>query len=297
MALFFFKCALCLYLLGSLGYLLFIVFQIKSLARISYLVLFLGFLSHSLSIGLWSFQNGYLPVHNLRESLSFFAWAIIGVYLLIQLRSNILVLGSFLSPLASVMMISSSFLPLQTETVNPLIRNLWLMIHVGTIFVGNGVFAVAFLAGIMYLIQERQIKSKHFGPFYHRLPSLEVLDSLNYNCLILGFPLLTLGMVSGAVFAQYTLGTFWRWDPKEVWSLITWLIYAVLLHGRLVAGWRGRRSAMISIIGFLVLTLSFLGGIFLVKGYHSFSAFRTSTPEVWQTGPRKNIEDPRTKMR
>jgi cytochrome c-type biogenesis protein CcsB len=290
MAPIFFKCALSLYLLGSLGYLFFIVFQIKPLARISYLVLFLGFLSHSWFIGLWSVQSGYLPVHNLRESLSFFAWAIIGVYLLIQLRFNIQVLGSFLSPLALVMMISSSFLPLQTDMVNPLVRNLWLLIHVGTIFIGNGAFAVAFLAGIMVLIQERQIKSKHFGLFYHRLPSLEVLDSLNYNCLILGFPLLTLGMLSGAIFAQYTLGTFWRWDPKEVWSLITWLIYAVLLHGRLVAGWRGRRSAMISIVGFLVLTFSFLGVNFFVKGYHSFSAFKAPATEVWQTGPGKNIQ-------
>jgi cytochrome c-type biogenesis protein CcsB len=288
MALFFFKCALSLYLLGSLGYLLFIVFQIKPLARISYFVLAVGFFAHTGSVGLWSIQAGYFPVYNLRESLSFFAWAIIGVYLLIQLRFNILVLGSFLSPLASMMMISSSFLPLQTEAVNPLMRNLWLMIHVGTIFIGNGAFAVAFLAGIMVLIQERQIKSKHFGPFYYRLPSLEVLDSLNYNCLILGFPLLTLGMLSGAIFAQYTLGSFWRWDPKEVWSLVTWLIYAVLLHGRLVAGWRGRRSAMISIIGFLVLTFSFLGMNFLVKGYHSFSAFKAPAIEVPEIGQRKN---------
>jgi cytochrome c-type biogenesis protein CcsB len=291
MAPFFFKCALGLYLLGSLGYILYIIFQKKPLARLSYGFLALGFIAHSLSIGFWSIQNGYFPVSNLKESLSFFAWAIIGVYLLIQLRFNILVLGSFLSPVASVMMISSSFLPLQAEVVNPLIRNLWLMIHVGTIFIGNGIFAVAFLAGIMYLIQERQIKSKHFGPFYHRLPSLEVLDSLNYNCLILGFPLLTMGMLSGAIFAHYTLGYFWRWDPKEVWSLITWLIYAILLHGRLTTGWRGRRSAMISIIGFTVLIFSFLGLNFLVKGYHSFSAFQVSSPEVWETKPKKTPQN------
>ena len=258
MALFLFKGALSLYLLGSAGYILFIIFQRKNLARLSYVVLWLGFAAHSLSILLWSWQSGYLPVSNLKESLSFFAWAIIGSYLFIHLRFNILVLGSFLSPLASVLMISSSFLQAQNDIVNPLVRNLWLTIHIGTIFIGNGIFAVAFLGGIMYLIQEREIKSKHFGPFYHRLPSLEVLDSLNYNCLILGFPLLTLGILSGAVFAQYTLGTFWRWDHKEVWSLVTWLIYAVLLHGRLTTGWQGRRSAMISIVGFLVLVFSFL---------------------------------------
>jgi cytochrome c-type biogenesis protein CcsB len=273
MTLFFFKCALSLYLLGTLGYLLFIIFQIKPMARLAYGFLWLGFLSHTLNIVLWYWQTGYFPIQNLGESLSFFAWAIIGVFLIIQIRFNILVLGSFLSPLAAIMMLSSSFLPAPTGQGNPLLRNIWLMIHVGAIFIGNGAFAIAFLAGVMYLIQERQIKSKRFGPFYHRLPSLETLDALNYNCLVLGFPLLTLGMLSGSIFARYTLGTYWRWDPKEVWSLITWLLYAVLLHGRLVAGWRGRRSAILSIAGFLVLIFSFLGVNSLLKGYHSFSAF------------------------
>jgi cytochrome c-type biogenesis protein CcsB len=287
MAVFFFKGALSLYLLGTLGYIVFIIFQIKTMARISYGLLLLGFISHTVAIGLLTVQTGYLPVYNLRESLSFFAWAIIGVYLIIQIRFNILVLGSFLSPLAAVTMISSSFIPFQTGPINPLLKNVWLMVHIVFIFAGNGVFAIAFLAGIMYLIQERQIKSKHLGLLYHRLPALEVLDALNYNSLILGFPLLTLGMLSGSIFAQYTLGTFWRWDPKEVWSLITWLLYAALLHGRLVSGWRGRRSAMISIIGFLVLIFSFLGVNFLVKGYHSFSAFET--PAVQDLNSEKRI--------
>ncbi len=287
MAIFFFKSALSLYLLGTLGYILFIVFQIKPMARISYGLLLLGFLAHTLSISLWTIETGYFPVYNLRESLSFFAWAIIGVYLIIQIRFNILVLGSFLSPLAAVMMIGSSFLPPQSGPVSPLLQNLWLMVHIGIIFAGNGAFAVAFFAGVMYLIQERQIKSKRLGRLYHRLPSLEVLDALNYNCLIIGFPLLTLGMLSGSIFAQYTLGTFWRWDPKEVWSLITWLLYAALLHGRLVSGWRGRRSAMISIIGFLILIFSFLGVNYLVKGYHSFSAFEA--PAVQSLDSEKRI--------
>jgi cytochrome c-type biogenesis protein CcsB len=292
MALFSFKCALGLYLLGTAGYLLFIVFQRKAVARFSYGVLFLGFLAHSLAIGLWFVQTGHFPVQNLGESLSFFAWAIVGVFLVIQIKFNILVLGSFLSPLAAVMMISSSFFPLQSGPANPLLRHFWLIVHVGTIFIGNGVFAIAFLAGIMTLIQERQIKSKKRGPFYYRLPSLEVLDALNYNCLILGFPLLTVGMVSGAVFAQYTLGSFWRWDPKEVWSLITWILYATLLHGRLVSGWRGRRSALISIFGFLVLTFSFLGINFLVKGYHSFSALNAPSGQIQESIKGKHFKGP-----
>ena len=289
MALGLFKFALSLYLLGTAGYLLFIIFQNKRVARVSYGVLGFGFLIHTLAIALWVGQSRSLPVQTLGESLSFFAWAVMGVFLIVELRFGILVLGSFLSPLASVLMISSSFFPLQPGPANPLLKQFWLIVHVATIFIGNGVFAVAFLAGIMYLIQERQIKSKRFGPFYYRLPSLEVLDALNYNCLIVGFPLLTLGMFSGAVFAQYTLGSFWRWDPKEVWSLFTWLLYAALLHGRLVSGWRGRRSAMISIAGFLVLIFSFVGINLLVTGYHSFSALNNPALQIQAPGKMKKF--------
>jgi cytochrome c-type biogenesis protein CcsB len=285
MALISFKISLALYLLGTLGYILFIILQHKPLARYAFGVLLIGFGFHTLAIALKYYQIGHFPVTTFRESLSFFAWAIIGAYLLIQLRFNIRVLGSFLTPLAAIMMISSSFLPAQSAPGPPLLRSFWLLIHVVTIFLGNGVFAIAFLAGLMYLIQEKEIKSKHLGKLYHRLPSLEVLDALNYQCLIIGFPLLTAGMLSGSLYAQVTLGSFWRWDPKEVWSLITWLLYAALLHGRLVSGWRGRRSAQISILGFLILIFSFVGVNFWVKGYHTFSSFQHSPPSITEAVP------------
>ena len=133
-------------------------------------------------------------------------------------------------------------------------------------------FAITFVAAIMYLIQENQIKQKKRGSFYSRLPSLETLDSLNYYSLILGFPFLTLGMITGAIYAQQALGSYWRWDPKEVWSLITWLAYAILLHERLVVGWRGRKAAIMSIICFLILIFTFLGGSLWLSEYHSFSS-------------------------
>jgi cytochrome c-type biogenesis protein CcsB len=286
MALIPFKIALGLYLLATLGYILFIIVQKKYLARYAYGILTVGFGFHTLAIVLNYIQIGHFPVTGFKESLSFFAWAVIGAYLLIQLRFNIRVLGSFLTPLAAVMMISSSFLPAQTAAGLPLLRGFWLLLHVVTIFLGNGVFAVAFLAGLMYLMQEKEIKSKRLGKLYRRLPSLEVLDGLNYYCLVIGFPLLTLGMLSGSLYAQAALGSFWRWDPKEVWSLITWLLYAALLHGRLVSGWRGRRSAQISILGFLILVFSFVGVNFWVRGYHTFSSFQNPLPAVVESVPK-----------
>ncbi|MDZ7699343.1 MAG: cytochrome c biogenesis protein CcsA [Deltaproteobacteria bacterium] len=142
----------------------------------------------------------------------------------------------------------------------------------GTIFVGDGLLAIAFLAAVMYLIQENQIKRKRLGAIYSRLPSLATLDQINYYAILYGFPFLTIGMITGSVYAQYALGSYWRWDPKEVWSLISWLFYAALLHERLAVGWQGRRAAVMSIVCFLVLIFTFIGVSLLMGGYHSFSS-------------------------
>ena len=114
------------------------------------------------------------------------------------------------------------------------------------------------------------IKSKKIGTFHHFLPSLGILDELNYRCLIIGFPLLTLGIMSGSIWAQYTMGSYWQWDPKEIWSLITWLFYAALLHGRLNMGWRGKKQATLSIIGFIAILFTFLVVSFFYKSYHAW---------------------------
>ena len=145
--------------------------------------------------------------------------------------------------------------------------------HICLTLTGYAALALAGLGGILYLIQERQIKSKRFGFFHRRLPSLSQLDNLNYWCLTTGFPLLTGGIISGSLYAQHTLGRFWSWDPKEILTLIAWLIYAVLLHERLTVGWRGRRAALLAICGFLVLVCTFVGANLWLTGYHSFARF------------------------
>jgi cytochrome c-type biogenesis protein CcsB len=122
--------------------------------------------------------------------------------------------------------------------------------------------------GVLYLLQEHEIKAKKHRFFFKRLPSLELLDNTGYMCIVIGFTMLTLGLVTGFVYAKEVWGHFWRWDPKEVWSGITWLFYAALLHERLAVGWRGRRSAIMAIIGFAVLLFTFLGVNLLLKGHH-----------------------------
>ena len=137
-----------------------------------------------------------------------------------------------------------------------------------TVFIGDACFALACGAGILYLAQERAIKSKRRGFFFKRLPSLELLDATGYACIVAGFTLLTIGLIVGLVYAKAVWGRFWAWDPKEVWSGISWLVYAALLHERLTVGWRGRKSAIGSILGFVILLFTFFGVNFLLDGHH-----------------------------
>jgi cytochrome c-type biogenesis protein CcsB len=265
-----FKLALFIILLATGGFVVYIIRQKKSVFRWSYRLLFAGFVLHTVFLAYGYYVLGTAPVLNLKSALSFFAWTITGAYLVFQLRFGLMVLGSFIAPLAAFLLILSSALPVVETTVKPIYRSIWLSVHVGTIFLGNGLFAITFMAGIMYLIQEYQIKRKRLGPLYARLPSLETLDSIGYHSLVYGFPFLTIGMISGSIYAQYALGTYWQWDPKEVWSLVTWLFYAALLHERLAVGWRGRRAALMSIVCFLILIFTFIGASLWMGGYHSF---------------------------
>jgi len=172
-----------------------------------------------------------------------------------------------------ILMIGGTVAPRQPVAINPVLDSWWFPIHVTLAFLGHAIFAVAGIAGIMYLLQERMLKSKKFSALFYRLPSLDVLDSINYKCLTFGFPLMTMGIISGAIWANSAWGGYWRWDPKETWALITWFLYAALLHGRLTVGWRGRRAAIFAIIGFLSLLFTFFGVNLFLSGVHSFSDF------------------------
>ncbi len=237
-------------------------------------VLWGGFALHCFTLALRYLEVGHTPVSNLHESLSFFAWSIVGIFILFDLRYRLNVLGAFVSPLALALMLLSGAAPKGATTIDPALQSWWFPIHVSLAFLGNAVFALAFIAAIMYLLQERMLKSKKFSPLYYRLPSLDTLDSINYRCLTIGFPLMTMGIVSGAVWANSAWGGYWRWDPKETWALITWFLYAALLHGRLTVGWRGRRAAIFAIIGFGCLLFTFLGVNLLLSGEHTFESLQ-----------------------
>jgi len=270
MALLLYRLALFLILLATGGFIVYVIKQQKMVYKWAYRTLLAGFILHTLFLGHQYYTLGTAPVLTLKSALSFFSWTIIGAYLIFHLKFRLMVLGSFIAPLAASLMILSSTIPGVEVVVKPIFKSMWLTVHVGTIFIGNGIFAITFMAAIMYLIQEYHIKSKKFGSFYDRLPSLDTLDSINHHSLIYGFPFLTIGIITGSIYAQHALGDYWQWDPKEVWSLITWLFYAALLHERLAVGWRGRRAAIMSIFAFLILIFTFVGASMWLSDYHSF---------------------------
>lgn len=267
-----FKIALWVHLAAAGGFIVYLVSQKKTVFKISYWTLVSGFCLHSLFLALRYVNLGAAPVLDLSSAMSFFAWCVVIVYLGLHIRFGLMVLGSFAAPFAAFLMIISSAMTWSDAPAGEGFKSLWLTMHVLTIFLGNGLFAINFLSSIMYLVQENYIKKKKIGSFYSRLPSLATIDSINYQSLVLGFPLMTIGMISGSVYAQFILGSYWQWDPKEVWSFVTWLAYAALIHERVAMGWRGRRAALMSIGCFALLLFSFIVVSLLMGGYHSFGS-------------------------
>ena len=256
------------YMLSTAAYFTYLFLQRNNLQRIGYFILAAGILFHTTTIVIGFTKSGHLPAGNLRETLSLAAWAVAGVFLVIQHKYNLKILGIVAAPLVTLVMIAASLLPSTPAQVSTIFKNFWLISHVVVIFIGEASFALAGGLGVLYLIQENAIKTKKHRFFFKRLPSLELLDITGYACIVVGFTLLTLGLITGLIYAKSIWGRFWSWDPKEVWSGITWIFYAILLHERLTVGWRGRKSAIMAIIGFGVLLFTFLGVNLLLEGHH-----------------------------
>ena len=253
-----FKVALAIYFISVLGYLTSLVVKRVQVAKIATWILTVAFMNHTVFFIFRYAATGQLSVVGFHEALSFFAWAITGVYLAFQLKTKTRVLGVFVSPVAFViMMLASVGLGGQVSIPLVLQGNL-VSIHVVLAVSGEALFALASCAGAMYLIQERLIKNKKVSSFRKILPSLTDLDRINHVSLLWGFPLLTLGIMAGSIWARTVWGSLWQWDPKQVWTLTAWIFYALILHQRIAIGWKGRRAALFSLLAFGILVASFV---------------------------------------
>jgi cytochrome c-type biogenesis protein CcsB len=266
----FFYAAICLYLLAALGYIAFIARPgLKWPAAPSLWAAIIGFILHLAYFTLrWS-EAGRIPITSFFESANFLGMGIVLVFLIMELRFKVAALGSLMLPLAITLMIPSLVLSGDIKELNPMLKSGWLGVHTSLVILGDAAFAFAFVISIMYLIQERQLKAKHLGIVFHRFPSLDIMDTLAYRALTFGWPLFTLGIVTGSIWANSAWGTYWSWDPKETWSLITWVVYLIFLHLRTI-GWRGRKMAVLSVVGFVFVLVSFYIIGRVPMGKHTF---------------------------
>jgi ABC-type transport system involved in cytochrome c biogenesis permease subunit len=220
-----------------------------------------GLALHTGALILRTVVSRHAPFTNMYESVSFLAWAcaLAVVVLDVKLRIHKVAPWVMLIVVALVALASSPLLPKEATPLVPALQSYWLWLHVSVTLLGEAFFAVAFIASLLYLLagsEEKRLK----------------MDAVAYRAVAVGFPLFTLGgLVFGMVWAYRAWGTYWSWDPKEVWSLITWFVFALYLHTRIVMGWKGKRSAWIAIIGFLAALFTYFGVNYLLSGLHSYA--------------------------
>ncbi len=237
-----------------------------------------GFIAETLAFGFrwlesYALGTGHVPLVTTYEVTVFFSWCLLLVYLLYERRYETKALGAFIIPLSWLSILLVQLIPGVTDEITPLmpaLQSRWLHIHVLSCFLGYAGFAVAMTTSILYLL--RMKTEQRFSGFASRLPDLQKLHYISLRAVFLGFIMLTIGIVTGAAWANRTWGRYWGWDPKETWSLITWLIYAAYLH----TGWtkkrKGKTMALLAIIGFIAVLITFLGVNYLpwFQGYHTY---------------------------
>jgi len=257
----FFLVAFILYILSALFYLTFFFSKKPGRAKMGSALAIAGLVSHTFALILRTMESGHAPFTNMYESLSFLSWASVLAFVIIDKKFGISKIGPYLMliVIGLVALASSPLMPKEATPLVPALQSYWLWLHVSVTLLGEAFFAVAFITSIMYLAAKEPEKKEKW-------------DSVSYRSVAVGFPLFTLGgLVFGMVWAYKAWGSYWTWDPKEVWSLITWIVFALYLHTRIVMGWKGKRSAIIAIIGFLAALFTYFGVNYLLTGLHSYA--------------------------
>lgn len=264
-----FSAALPPYGIASVLYLWFVLGRSARLSRAAMVSLAIGLAVQTAATIVRGAELHRAPFTNLFESLSLLGWAVVAVYLVLEHRHRISALGAYVSVLALGLTAIASSMPNGTRTsLPPALQSNWSVIHVTSCILAYTGFVLAFGAALAQVVQSRLLKSKRISALQGHLPSLDVMDNLTYRLVALGWPMLTLGIITGALWAQAAWGSYWSWDPKETWSLITWLIFAAYLHVRIAQGWRGKWALRLVVLGFISVLITFVGVNLLAPGLH-----------------------------
>ena len=245
--------------------------------------------------------SGYFPLSNLYESLLFLTWTLLTIYLFIEFKTKSKLMGAILIPVALLINgFANLTLSADMQKASPLVPALqsnWLMMHVSMMMLSYAMLIMGSLLCILFLViskyQEVDLQAidKFYSPLYNvmvdyyeaklfspsdeflelgKLKLLHSIDNWSYRIIGLGFPFLTVGIIAGGVWANEAWGSYWSWDPKETWALITWIIFATYLHSRITKGWEGKKTAILGGLGFFIIWICYLGVNFLGKGLHSY---------------------------
>lgn len=263
-----FYISLAAYVAAMALFFLFFVAKKDKLGQYGNYMMAAAFLAHTLALVSRGIGAGRLPLTNQYEFATSFAWGICLCYLAFQWRFSFKALGAFVTPVIIVIVGYAAMQNKQVRELMPALRSGWLALHVSTAIVAYGAFGVSCAVSAMFLLRQRMAGSEFWQK---NVPEGKKLDLISYRAVSLGFLFLTMVLVTGAIWAEQAWGSYWSWDPKETWALITWFIYAIYLHLRISKGWKGKSAAIFSVIGFVCVIFTYIGVNTLLPGIHSYA--------------------------
>jgi ABC-type transport system involved in cytochrome c biogenesis permease subunit len=258
-----------LYTVSTLHYLLFLILRKDKLATVGLYAARFGFLTNLVSVVLTIISGGATVLFTLRGAFLALSVSIVSVFLYFSTKHKLSLSGAFLMPWATALLVASAFTSGIPKDVFPV--GITGVVHIFTAFLGYSAFIFSAILSVIYLIFDRHLKKKKFSVFFRKLPSLSLVESVIYHSITVGFTFITVSMFTGAIWSEKIFGSFWSWHPKQVATLITWFIYAGIIHLYLYGSWRGKKLCYMSIVGFLVILMDFIGvNFFSARDIHSF---------------------------
>jgi len=249
-----------------------------SVGRAATTLLLLGVLAHTFVIGMQTMEVRHVPFSNTSTAVSSFVWLLALSYLYLEVTTDERAMGVFIVPILVGLQTIPAFNP-GIDIRDPVLDSPWFWVHVTSLLFAYATFALAAMLGLTYVLQFKEIKKKHLGYFYERLPSLHVLDAMNSRAVAVGWLFLTIGVVVGVVWAAQALAlspnnsnlrAMSLQDPKIFIAVLTWAVYSFAMFARKTLGWTGRRAAWLSAVGFVIVLLNFLPVSYFVTTSHTF---------------------------
>jgi len=244
-------------------------------ARSVQIVFGVALIPHAIAVIVRAVELGSFPISSVHDGILAFSFGAALLAFAIAAKAKIPQVAPLAAPLLALLTVIASFVE-PTQSVAEGLRSGWLMVHIALALLGDVAFALAGVVAILYLVQERRLKQKKLptrsgtmkATGIHVLPPLDTLDRVSMRLIQFGFPLMTLGLISGSLYGKHVWGSYWTWDPRNTISLLVWVLYAVMIQARFMSGWRGRKAAILTVLGVVAILVAFVGLGLLGVGTH-----------------------------